>query len=57
MPLEYWVPAFAGTTSGREDREVFDLAELERAHEIVRQAVPATPPVGNSTPRLEPGSA
>src|SRR4029079_1567935 len=43
MPLEYWVPAFAGTTSGREDREMFDLAELERAHGIVGQAVPPTP--------------
>ena len=30
-------------TSEREDREVFDLAELERAHEIVGQAVPPTP--------------
>src|SRR5215218_10253198 len=32
-------------TSGREDREakMFDLAELERAHEIVGQAVPPTP--------------
>jgi len=30
-------------TSEREDIEVFDLAELERAHEIVGQAVPPTP--------------
>ena len=30
-------------TSEREGREVFDLRELERAHEIVGQAVPPTP--------------
>src|SRR5213595_2223308 len=43
--LEYWIPAFAGMTRIREDWEVkmFDLAKLERAHEIVGQAVPPTP--------------
>src|SRR4029450_6794610 len=45
MPLEYWIPACAGMTTVQEDRDadMFDLAELERAHEIVGQAVPPTP--------------